>query len=67
MSVELNKKFVVGHFEEFVNKKNLDVAEVNFAPEYQEHGSDVPPNLPAGRPGQSNISLLRSGDFRISM
>ena len=51
MSVESNKKFVVDHFEEFVNKKNLDVAEVNFAPEYQEHGSDVPPNLPAGPAG----------------
>ena len=26
MSVESNKKFVVDHFEEFVNRKNLDVA-----------------------------------------
>ena len=48
MSVESNKKFVVDHFEEFVNRKNLDVADINLAPEYQEHGSDAPLNLPAG-------------------
>jgi hypothetical protein len=27
------KKFIRNHFEEFVNRKNLGIGEVNFAPE----------------------------------
>lgn len=45
------KDFVRTHFEEFVNRKNLDIADVNFAPEFVDHGSDVPPNLPQGPAG----------------
>ncbi len=33
MSSEQNKQFVRQHFEEFVNRENLDIAERNFAPE----------------------------------
>src|SRR5689334_16569935 len=40
------KLFVRRHFDEFVNRKNLEVADLNFAPEFVDHGSDVPPNLP---------------------
>ena len=51
MTHEEAKDFVRRHFEEFVNRKNLDIADVNFAPEFVDHGSDVPPNLPAGPGG----------------
>ena len=51
MNIEDNKAFVRNHFEEFVNRKNLDIAERNFAPEYQEHGTDAPANYPPGPAG----------------
>jgi predicted ester cyclase len=51
MTHEEAKDFVRRHFEDFVNRKNLDVADVNFAPEFVDHGSDVPPNLPPGPAG----------------
>jgi predicted SnoaL-like aldol condensation-catalyzing enzyme len=51
MSVHEIKTFVRKHFEEFVNRKNLDIADVNFAPEFEDHGADVPPGLPPGPAG----------------
>jgi uncharacterized protein YbjT (DUF2867 family)/predicted SnoaL-like aldol condensation-catalyzing enzyme len=45
------KHFVRNHFDEFVNKKNLNIADVNFAPEFVDHGTDVPPGLPPGPAG----------------
>lgn len=45
------KEFVRNHFNEFVNLKNLDIADVNFAPEFVDHGSDVPKGLPPGPAG----------------
>jgi predicted SnoaL-like aldol condensation-catalyzing enzyme len=42
------KRFVRDHFEEFVNRRNLDIADRNFAPEFVDHGADVPPGLPPG-------------------
>ena len=51
MTHEEGRDFVRRHFEEFVNRKNLDIADVNFAPEFVDHGSDVPPNLPPGPAG----------------
>jgi predicted SnoaL-like aldol condensation-catalyzing enzyme len=45
------KHFVRDHFDQFVNKKNLDIADVNFAPEFIDHGADVPPGLPPGPAG----------------
>ena len=45
------KEFIRNHFEEFVNRKNLGIGEVNFAPEFVDHGADVPPGLPHGREG----------------
>jgi SnoaL-like polyketide cyclase len=40
------KEFVRDHFEEFLNRKNLKIGEVNFAPEFVDHGADGPPGLP---------------------
>jgi predicted SnoaL-like aldol condensation-catalyzing enzyme len=45
------KRFVRDHFEQFVNQKNLDIADVNFAPEFVDHGADVPPGMPPGPAG----------------
>ena len=51
MTHEELKHFVRNHFEEFVNRKNLDIADINFAPEFVDHGADVPPGLPPGPAG----------------
>jgi hypothetical protein len=40
------KEFIRNHFEEFVNRKNVGIGEVNFAPGFVDHGADVPPGLP---------------------
>jgi predicted ester cyclase len=45
------REFVRNHFEEFVNRKNLNIADVNFAPEFVDHGTDVPPGTPPGPAG----------------
>lgn len=45
------KEFVRNHFEEFVNRKNLSIGNVNFAAEFVDHGTDVPSGLPPGPQG----------------
>src|ERR1700681_4063326 len=45
------KEFIRNHFEEFVNRKNLRIGEVNFASGFVDHGADVPPGLPPGPAG----------------
>ena len=45
------KEFIRNHFEEFINRKNLRIGEANFAPEFVDHGADLPPGLPPGRDG----------------
>jgi predicted SnoaL-like aldol condensation-catalyzing enzyme len=51
MTHEEMKQFIRNHFEEFVNRKNLQIGEVNLAPNFVDHGADVPPGLPAGPAG----------------
>jgi predicted ester cyclase len=51
MTIEEAKDFVRRHFEDFVNRQDLAAADRNFSEDYQEHGSDVPPGLPAGPEG----------------
>jgi predicted SnoaL-like aldol condensation-catalyzing enzyme len=51
MTLAEMKKFVRDHFEEFVNRKNLDIGKVNFAPEFVDYGADVPPGTPPGPAG----------------
>jgi hypothetical protein len=38
--------FIRNHFEEFVNKKNVQVGNLNFAADFVDHGADVPPGMP---------------------
>jgi len=45
------KHFIANHFEEFVNRKNLGIADINFAPDFVDHGADIPPGTPAGPAG----------------
>jgi ketosteroid isomerase-like protein len=51
MDTEQAKAFVLRHFEEFVNQKDLTAADRNFAADYREHGSDAPPRSEPGPEG----------------
>lgn len=51
MTHEEMREFVRNHFEEFVNRKNLSIGKVNFAPEFVDRGTDVPPGMPPGPEG----------------
>lgn len=46
-----SREFIRNHFEEFVNRKNVDIGNVNFAPNFVDHGADVPPGTPQGPAG----------------
>lgn len=61
MTHEEMKSFVRNHFEEFVNRQNLDIADVNFAPEFVDHGTDVPPGMP---PGPAGAKFYVGGAYR---
>jgi len=50
-TTEEARNFVRNHFEEFVNRKNIDIGKVNFAPGFVDHGADVPPGTPPGPAG----------------
>ena len=70
MTVDEAKAFVRDHFEQFVNRKNLGIAEVNFAPEFQDHGADVPPGLPSGPAGAKAYvggAYKRFPDIRVEI
>jgi hypothetical protein len=54
------KEFIGNHFEEFVNRKNLAIDEVNFAPGFMDHGADVPPGLPPGPAGAIPKVVVRN-------
>jgi predicted ester cyclase len=51
VSLEEMKEFIRNHFEEFVNRKNLNIADVNFDSDFVDHGTDVPPGTPPGPAG----------------
>jgi predicted SnoaL-like aldol condensation-catalyzing enzyme len=64
------KEFVRGHFEEFVNKKNVDIGNVNFAPNFVDHGADVPPGMPPGPAGAIQYvaaALKRFPDLHVNI
>jgi len=45
------KEFIRNHFEEFVNRKNLRIGEVNFAPGFVDRGADGPRGMSQGPAG----------------
>lgn len=67
---EKMKQFIRNHFEEFVNRRNLEVADVNFAPDFVDHGSDVPPGTPPGPQGAKHYvggALKRFPDMHVTV
>jgi ketosteroid isomerase-like protein len=70
MTLAEAKDFVRRHFEDFVNRKNLDVADVNLGPEFIDRGSDVPPNMPAGPAGAKayvGAALQKFPDLHVTI
>jgi predicted SnoaL-like aldol condensation-catalyzing enzyme len=64
------KEFIRNHFEEFVNRKNLRIGEVNLAPEFVDHGADVPPGMPPGPAGAIQYvaaALKKVPDLRVAI
>lgn len=64
------KEFVRNHFEEFVNRKNIAIGDVNFAPEFVDHGTDVPPGTSPGPEGAKQhvgSSLKKFPDMHVTI
>jgi predicted ester cyclase len=64
------KDFIRNHFEEFVNKKNTRIGEVNFAPNFVDHGADVPSGLPPGPEGAIQYvssALKKAPDLHVTI
>ena len=64
------KEFVRNHFEEFVNRKNIGIGDLNFAPEFVDHGSDVPAGTPPGPEGAKQYvggALKRFPDMQVTI
>jgi predicted ester cyclase len=65
-----SREFIRIHFEEFVNRKNVDIGNVNFAPNFVDHGADVPPGTPAGPAGAIQYvagALKRFPDLHVQI
>jgi predicted SnoaL-like aldol condensation-catalyzing enzyme len=70
MTLEEMKRFVRNHFEQFVNRKNIAIGDVNFARNFVDHGADVPPGLPPGPEGAKQYvggALKRIPDMRVTI
>src|SRR5713101_2914725 len=70
MRSEDAKAFVRRHFEDFVNCQDLSAADRNFAADYQEHGTDVPPDLPPGPDGPKQYlaaAIKRFPDIHVTI
>jgi predicted ester cyclase len=64
------REFIRNHFEEFVNKKNLQVGNLNFAADFVDHGADVPPGMPPGPAGATayvSRALQRFPDLHVAI
>lgn len=62
------KQFVRDHFEQFVNQQNIEIAYRNFAPEFVDRGSDVPPGMPPGPEGAAQYvggALKKIPDLKV--
>ena len=64
------REFIRNHFEEFVNRKNVDIGNVNFASDFVDDGADVPPGTPPGPAGAIQYvagALKRSPDLHVQI
>jgi predicted SnoaL-like aldol condensation-catalyzing enzyme len=65
-----SREFIRNHFEEFVNRKNVEIGNVNFAPNFVDHGADVPPGTPPGPAGAIQYvagALKRFPDLHVQI
>lgn len=70
MTLEDMKNFIRNHFEEFVNRKNLEIGDVNVAPEFVDHGADVPSGTlpgPAGAKQYVGGAYKRFPDIHVEI
>ena len=64
------RAFIRNHFEEFVNRKNVQIGHVNFAENFVDHGADVPTGLPPGPAGAIQYvsgALKRFPDLHVDI
>ena len=64
------REFIRNHFEEFVNRKNVQIGNANFAVDFVDHGSDVPPGMPPGPAGAIQYvsgALKRFPDLQVQI
>jgi len=64
------REFIRNHFEEFVNKQNVDIGHKNFAESFVDHGADVPPGTPPGPAGAIQYvggALKRFPDMHVEI
>jgi predicted ester cyclase len=64
------REFIRNHFEEFVNRKNVQIGNVNFAADFVDHGADVPPGMapgPAGAIEYVSGALHRFPDLHVQI
>jgi predicted SnoaL-like aldol condensation-catalyzing enzyme len=64
------RDFIRNHFEEFVNKKNVQIGNVNFDFNFVDHGADVPPGTPPGPAGAIHYvagALKRFPDLHVQI
>ena len=70
MTLAESREFIRNHFEEFVNKKNVEIGYRNFAPDFVDHGADVPAGMPPGPAGAIQYvagALKRFPDLRVQI
>lgn len=61
------KKFVRDHFEEFINRKNIDIADINFAPNLSNTALIYLRVVLPGWLALSNMWLAHTRNFPTSM
>ena len=58
------REFVRNHFEEFVNRKNLDIGNVNFAPEFVTTAQTFPRERHRVPPARCSMSAAPTRNFQ---
>jgi predicted ester cyclase len=65
-----SREFIRNHFEECVYRKNVNIGNVNFAPDFVDRGADVPPGTPPGPAGAIQYvagALKRFPDLHVQI
>jgi hypothetical protein len=63
MSFQEMKAFIRDHFEQFVNRKNLDIADANFTPDFVDHGADGAAGYAARPNGRKTVCGKRAEEI----